>query len=127
MDNRWVIPYNPILLLRIKGHINIMFCHSTRACKYFYGNVLKGCYGKKVRVSIARKNADRPDDAEYVHDEIQEYKEMSEEMSQFGPYEAYDTIIGDSFAEVFPPVEVLGVHWKVRRLCSTKRAKKSRL
>lgn len=52
VDNRWVVPFNPLFLLRYVAHINVMFCPSTSAVKYFYGYLLKGNYGSKVNVSI---------------------------------------------------------------------------
>lgn len=72
IDKRWIVPFNPLLLLEEGAHINVMYCPSTSACKYFYGYVFKGSFSNRVRLSIAQRNADSPNDAEYNHDEIQE-------------------------------------------------------
>ncbi|GBL87269.1 hypothetical protein AVEN_270534-1 [Araneus ventricosus] len=36
MDNRFVAPYNPYLLLKYNAHINVEVCTSLRAVKYIY-------------------------------------------------------------------------------------------
>lgn len=106
MDNRWVVPYNPLLLLRIRAHVNIMYCPSTSACKYFFGYLLKGNFGNVVRISTVQRNEQRPPGEPYDHDEIQEFKEMR----HMGAYEAHYYIMGNSFAHIYPAVEVLPVH-----------------
>ncbi len=41
-DNRWVVPYNPILLLKFGAHINVEVCASVKNIKYIYKYVHKG-------------------------------------------------------------------------------------
>jgi Helitron helicase-like domain at N-terminus len=41
-DNRWVVPYNPYLLLKYNCHINVEICSSVTAVKYLYKYVYKG-------------------------------------------------------------------------------------
>ncbi|XP_052122501.1 uncharacterized protein LOC113215211 [Frankliniella occidentalis] len=106
IDNRWVVPHNPFVLLRYVGHVNIIYSPSCSGCKYFYGYLLKGSYGNKVQVSIVKQNEERPPGDPYVHDEVQEFKEMR----NMGPYEAHYYIMGNSQAHIYPPVEVLPVH-----------------
>ena len=36
LNNTWIVPYNPYLLLRYNCHINVEICVSTRATKYMY-------------------------------------------------------------------------------------------
>ncbi|KAK3910105.1 ATP-dependent DNA helicase [Frankliniella fusca] len=110
IENRWVIPYNPVLLLRCKGHLNIMYSPSTSACKYFYGYLFKGSYGNKVHISMVKRNERRPPNQPFDHDEIQEFKEMR----HMGPYEAHYYIMGVSQAHIYPPVEVLPVHEEMK-------------
>ncbi|GAA0171615.1 hypothetical protein LIER_41192 [Lithospermum erythrorhizon] len=42
LDNRWVIPYNPTLLLLFNCHISVEICCDIRAVKYLYKYVYKG-------------------------------------------------------------------------------------
>ncbi|GBM13517.1 hypothetical protein AVEN_82788-1 [Araneus ventricosus] len=42
MDNRFVVPYNPYLLLKYNAHINVEVCTSLRAVKYIYKYIYKG-------------------------------------------------------------------------------------
>ena len=36
LDNRWVVPYNPVLLMRYNCHINVEICCSIKSVKYLY-------------------------------------------------------------------------------------------
>ncbi|KAI5423335.1 hypothetical protein KIW84_046347 [Lathyrus oleraceus] len=42
IDNRWVVPYNPWLLLKYDYHINVDICSSIKSIKYLYKYVYKG-------------------------------------------------------------------------------------
>lgn len=42
MDNRNVVPYNPLLLLKYNSHINLEVCTSVVAIKYIYKYLYKG-------------------------------------------------------------------------------------
>jgi hypothetical protein len=42
IDSRWVVPYNPWLLLKYDCHINVEICSSIKSIKYLYKYVYKG-------------------------------------------------------------------------------------
>ncbi|KAI5395644.1 hypothetical protein KIW84_061988 [Lathyrus oleraceus] len=42
VDNRWVVPYNPWLLLKYDRHINVDICSNIKSIKYLYKYVYKG-------------------------------------------------------------------------------------
>ncbi|GAA0187539.1 hypothetical protein LIER_34827 [Lithospermum erythrorhizon] len=42
VDNRWVIPYNPVLLVEFDCHFNVEICCDIRVMKYLYKYVYKG-------------------------------------------------------------------------------------
>ncbi|KAL0307589.1 UNVERIFIED_CONTAM: hypothetical protein Sangu_3021300 [Sesamum angustifolium] len=42
VDNGWVVPYNPWLLLKYDCHINVEICSSIKSIKYVYKYVYKG-------------------------------------------------------------------------------------
>ena len=42
VDNRWIVPYSPLLLKIFKAHINIEFCNSIKSIKYVCKYINKG-------------------------------------------------------------------------------------
>ena len=42
VDNRWIVPYNPLLCKIFNAHINVEFCNSVKSIKYVCKYVNKG-------------------------------------------------------------------------------------
>ncbi|XP_024884832.1 uncharacterized protein LOC112462965 [Temnothorax curvispinosus] len=42
LDNRWVVPYNPVLLRTFNAHINVELCNSVKSIKYICKYVNNG-------------------------------------------------------------------------------------
>lgn len=42
IDNRWIVPYNPYLLLKYNCHINIEISSSLKSIKYLFKYLHKG-------------------------------------------------------------------------------------
>ena len=57
MDNRDVVPYNRVLLLKYKCHINVEHCASIKSLKYLFGYVYKG--HDRAQVSASTYSGDR--------------------------------------------------------------------
>ena len=96
IDNSWIVPYSPFLLLRDDCHINIELCVSPTASKYLYKYVYKGSDRAMVRVEI--------EDA--VKDEIGEF----EDMRSVGSSEAAWQIFNFNITKKHPAVYALRCH-----------------
>ncbi|XP_069965797.1 uncharacterized protein [Bactrocera oleae] len=93
IDNRWIVPFSPVLLRAFKAHINVELCNSVKSIKYICKYVNKGS-----DLAIFSVQNDK--------DEITSY--------QNGRYistsEAVWRMLSFSIHERFPPVTHLDVH-----------------
>ena len=99
-DNRWVVPYNPHLLLLTRAHTNVEICSTVLAYKYLYKYVYKD---PDMAVVTLGANGDKDDQAV---DELQRYVE--------GRYicasEAFWRFFGYIMHEEWPNIVPLSVH-----------------
>src|SRR6476469_290254 len=62
IDNRWVVPYNPYLLLKYNSHVNVEICSTISAIKYLYKYVYKG--HDRIMFELKNKNDGNNDNEE---------------------------------------------------------------
>uniref|UniRef100_A0A0E0RC29 Helitron helicase-like domain-containing protein n=1 Tax=Oryza rufipogon TaxID=4529 RepID=A0A0E0RC29_ORYRU len=98
LDNRWVVPYNPGLLMRFNCHINVEICSSIKSVKYLFKYLCKGHDRASFSVDVAGEQANV--------DEIR----MFRDARFIGPAEAMYRIYHFNLFEVYPPVLQLQLH-----------------
>ncbi|XP_057433001.1 uncharacterized protein LOC130725830 [Lotus japonicus] len=102
MDNRYVVPYNPDLLMRYHAHINVEYCNKSNSIKYLFKYVNKG----PDRVSVEISNRDKDSNKEKGVDEINQYYDCK----YLSPCEAAWRIFGFYIHDKWPPVNRLSFH-----------------
>jgi hypothetical protein len=99
LDNRWVVPYNPGLLMKYNCHINVEACSSIKSVKYFFKYVYKGHDCASFSVDPAQNECG-------VIDEIRQYRD-----ARFvSPPEGVSRIFGFPMFGVYPAVLQLQLH-----------------
>ncbi|XP_019447295.1 PREDICTED: uncharacterized protein LOC109350519 [Lupinus angustifolius] len=95
IDNRWVVPYNPWLLLKYDCHINVEVCSSIKSIKYLDKYVYKG--PDRVAMEVHRG---------INTDEIQQYVDARWICAP----EALWKIFGFNLYQLYPSVVRLQIH-----------------
>ena len=96
VDNSWIVPYSPYLLLRYNAHINIELCTSVSGVKYLLNYVHKGS-----DMTCARTEVDGEE-----RNEIEEYRSLR----SIGSSEASWHFFGFYIALNYPAVKPLRIH-----------------
>ncbi|KAF7809101.1 uncharacterized protein G2W53_035844 [Senna tora] len=102
LDNRYVVPYNPQLLMKYQSHINIEWCNQSKSIKYLFKYVNKG----HDRVTAALYESNVNSDNTEVVDEIKSYCDCR----YISACEAAWRIFGFDIHYRQPPVERLSFH-----------------
>ena len=94
ITNKWVVPYNPFLLIQFKCHINVELCSSVKSIKFVLKYITKGSDQAVFQLQ------------ENEQDEIAMYQSARYVSST----EAAWRIFEHPIHEHFPPVIPLDVH-----------------
>ena len=98
INNAWIVPYNPHLLLRYNCHINVEICASAKATKYLYKYVNKGGDRASVRVD--------EDGQPQARNEVREFQDLK----SFGASEATWRIFEFKMSNRYPAIQRLPIH-----------------
>jgi hypothetical protein len=100
LDNRWVVPYNPVLLMRYNCHINVKACCTIKSIKYIYKNIYKG--HDNTSFSIELGTADGPIEI----NEVKQYRKAR----CITAIEAFYRLYRFPLYNMYPPVLQMQVH-----------------
>ena len=102
LDNRFVVPYNPHLLMKYQAHINLEFCNQSRSIKYLFKYINKG----HDRVTAALYQSPNEENNNQSIDEIKMYYDCR----YISPCEATWRIFAYDIHSRYPAVERLHFH-----------------
>jgi hypothetical protein len=97
LDNRFVVGYNPYLLVVLQCHINVELCNSIKACKYLFKYIYKG--GDRAQIQIVKEDVS-------IKNEIKEYQDSR----CIGASEACWKIFSFEMSHRKPSVITLPIH-----------------
>jgi hypothetical protein len=104
IDNRWITPYSPYLLLKYECHLNVEVCVSVESVKYLY----KYCYKGPDRTMVATRV---PSDGE-VNEIL-----LFQDVRSFGSSEGCWRTFNFGMYGRSPPVARLPVHLENLQQC----------
>ena len=108
LDNQWVVPYNPYLLLKYDCHINVEICNSIRTVRYMHNYVYKG--PDRANARFHRVDGAAPGAAGVAQaqdrNEVQEYLDGRYISSSKAAYRTLEL----SMHNMYPSVQRLQLH-----------------
>jgi len=102
LDNRSVVPYSPVLLMRYQAHVNTEYCNKSNSIKYLFKYVNKGPDRATIQIS---SNFVESSDTTIV-DKIKNYYDWR----YLSPCEVVWRIFGFDIHHRWPPVQRLTFH-----------------
>ncbi|XP_035838142.1 uncharacterized protein LOC110883025 [Helianthus annuus] len=106
LDNRSVVPYNPLLLKRYQAHINVEWCNQAGSIKYLFKYINKG----PDKASLVVSNGDGTNNEQTAKDEIKAYYVSRPPTRYVSVCEASWRIFANEVHYRFPPVMRLPFH-----------------
>ncbi|XP_057422827.1 uncharacterized protein LOC130716812 [Lotus japonicus] len=102
LDNGFVVPYNPKLLMKYQAHINIEYCNKSNSIKYLFKYVHKGVDRVTMSMSAGKNN----------HDQKAEVNEIKQyfDCRYLSPCEAAWRIFKFEIHHKWPHVQKLTYH-----------------
>ncbi|XP_024977659.1 uncharacterized protein LOC112515220 [Cynara cardunculus var. scolymus] len=97
--NRWVVPYNPKLLMKFNCHINVEACSSITSMKYLFKSIYKGHDKQVMHID--------PDERQNVINEIKRFQDAR----YVSPPEAMWQIFSFALSQIQPYVMALQIHF----------------
>ncbi|XP_076927916.1 uncharacterized protein LOC143591651 [Bidens hawaiensis] len=90
LDNGWVVPYNPVLLMMFNCHMNVEVCSSIKSVKYVFKYVYKGHDKQVIQIDLDEQGViineiKRFQDARYVSPPETMWRIFSFPISQICP------------------------------------------
>lgn len=68
LDNRFVVPYNPLLIMRYQAHINVEYCNKSNAIKYLFKYVNRGPDRATIEISNEKQANEQVDEIKQFYD-----------------------------------------------------------
>ncbi|XP_016173825.1 uncharacterized protein LOC107616376 [Arachis ipaensis] len=102
IDNRFVVPYNPLLLMKYQAHINLEFCNKSNVIKYLFKYINKG----PDRVTTTVGETYHVGESSQVVDEIKQYYDCR----YLSPSESMWRIFAYDIHHRWPSVQRLTFH-----------------
>ncbi|GAU30751.1 hypothetical protein TSUD_145490 [Trifolium subterraneum] len=102
LDNGYVVPYNPFLLMRYQAHINVEACNKSNAIKYLFKYVNKGPDRSNVQISNGETVANEPE----IVGEIKRFYDCR----YLSPSEVVWRLFAFDIHKKFPAVIRLSIH-----------------
>ena len=104
IDNSWITPYSPYLMLKYECHLNVEVCFSVESVKYLYKYVYKGPDRAMVATLASGEDVN----------EIQLFQDLRSFGASEGCWRTFDFKMYDRA----PPVVRLNVHLEDHQTCT---------
>ncbi|MCH79313.1 ATP-dependent DNA helicase PIF1 [Trifolium medium] len=112
LDNGNVVPYNPFLLMRYQGHINVEYCNKSNAIKYLFKYVNKGPDRSNLEITNGKGVSNQKEPV----DEIKRWYDCR----YLSPSEAVWRTLKFDIHEKFPAVIRLSIHLENQQVVTYK-------